>query len=341
MEEIQKLFGEDGNPDCSGCPILEIKKPVHSYMDYKELVQAPILFVSDSLKMVMGVPNALRRNERALIQAATHYIKEDIEVTASVKCPSIREADMPPEAQKICRKHLSDSIDVVKPTLVLPMGNLAMKMITKKSGIKGKRGKAFEYESDGGHKCTVVPIYHPLVVVIEPKFGPLFFQDIRVAYDKYIRKIIKPLVYDSTLVMEIDGLKQFDFLKTTETPVSIDIESEGLNFLTDKMHSIAFSWREDGEIKCMAIPVEHKDHVWSPADLAVIMTFIRLICKNPDNRKVLQNAKFDQKFLLRYGIEVVRVWDTMVMFHMGVSEDEPKGLADLVKKYFHEYLEHL
>jgi len=130
MDAIQKLFAESG---CSGCPILEVKKPYHSYLD-EELEEAPILFISDSLKTVNGFPNALRGNERDLIRAATHFIKEDIEVTASVKCPSVREVDMTPTAQNICRKYLSDSIDKVKPQLVFPMGNLAMKMLTKKSG---------------------------------------------------------------------------------------------------------------------------------------------------------------------------------------------------------------
>ena len=61
------------------------------------------------------------------------------------------------------------------------------------------------------------------------------------------------------------------------------------------------------------------------------------IFSNPRNKKILQNAKFDLKFLYGQGIKFVNVWDTKLMSHF-IREDAPKSLMDLVKQYFPEYL---
>ena len=62
--------------------------------------------------------------------------------------------------------------------------------------------------------------------------------------------------------------------------------------------------------------------------------------ENPKNRKVFHNAKFDLKFLIRYGISTTNVWDTKIMHHF-INETAPKSLMDLVKLYFSDELENL
>jgi ribonuclease D len=66
------------------------------------------------------------------------------------------------------------------------------------------------------------------------------------------------------------------------------------------------------------------------------MKFICKVMANKNNRKVLQNAGFDLKFLKRYGVdEVYNVYDTKLLQHL-YKEDVPKSLADLVYYYFPE-----
>ena len=62
------------------------------------------------------------------------------------------------------------------------------------------------------------------------------------------------------------------------------------------------------------------------------------VLENPHNRKILQNCKFDIKFLLKFGVSPVNVWDTKIMAHM-YNEILPKSLMDLVKLFFPEELE--
>ena len=64
------------------------------------------------------------------------------------------------------------------------------------------------------------------------------------------------------------------------------------------------------------------------------MEFLCQVMGNKNNRKILQNANFDLKFLKLYGVEeVYNVWDTKLMQHC-FNEDIPKSLRDLLMYYF-------
>ena len=78
-----------------------------------------------------------------------------------------------------------NTIRKVKPKLVFACGNLALKMITKKSGIKSKRGSKFVIEVHG-EEVNVVPLLHPTSVIIEPENRPLFDQDIELACHRIV-----------------------------------------------------------------------------------------------------------------------------------------------------------
>jgi uracil-DNA glycosylase family 4 len=333
-----KPYGD--NPLCEGCTILEKAKPCYSVMDHDELKESPTLFLSDSLKYTLGSTSAFSKQEIKLIKDS---YKEDFVTAASVKCPDVREADMNPTNMNICRSHLEATIDKVKPKLVFVCGNLAMKMLIKKSGITTKRGKSYVHTTDSGHSCTVVPIYHPYFVIIEPKYNYLFRKDIQNAYEKYIleKKSKGTFAYKVlTKAMEVEELAYS--LKNSEETIAVDIETTGLNFLRDKIMTIAISSKD----QTWVIPMDHKDSPFrvegNPKQwLGLrVWSLLKLILENPKSKKVFHNAKFDLKFLINYGIRPVNVWDTKIMHHL-LDENMPKGLMDLVKLYFASELENL
>ena len=235
MFDLDKLYAghktRGDNPLCEGCSVLEKSKPCHSVMDYEDLDEAPVLFLSDSLNYRLGTIAPFSKAEVSLIDEC---YKESYKVAASVKCPSTKESDMSPDNMKLCRVHLEATIDKVKPKLVFPCGNLAMKMLIKKSGITSKRGKSYEYITTGGHSCIVVPIFHPYACIKEPRHTVLFKTDIKNAYEKYVLgKTIKGnFTYKVlTQIEEVEALAEK--LKDSEQTLAVDIETTGLNFLTD------------------------------------------------------------------------------------------------------------
>ena len=336
------------NPLCEGCTILEKSKPCYSVMDYEELKESPTLFLSDSLKYYLGSTMAFSKQELKLIEDS---YKEEFVVAASVKCPDVRESDMNPSNMGICRTHLEATIDKVKPKLVFVCGNLAMKMLIKKSGITGKRGKSYAYVTTSGHSCTIVPIYHPYFVIKEPRHSYLFGKDIQNAYEKYIleKKSKGTFTYKVlTKVIEVEELASS--LKDSEETIAVDIETTGLNFLRDKIMTIAISSKD----QTWVIPVDHKNSPFGGLLAGIVRvkgnpkqwlglrvwSLLKLILENPKSKKVFHNAKFDLKFLINYGIHPTNVWDTKIMHHL-LDENMPKGLMDLVKLYFASELENL
>ena len=340
MSELHSLYSglksSNTNTLCEGCSILDKNKAFHSYMDHEKLEPCDILFLSDSLKYKVGEITSFSAPEFSLIKESC---SGDFTVAASVKCPSVKEADMTPDNMRVCRAHLEATIDKVKPKLVFPCGNLAMKMLIKKSGITSKRGKSYEYITTGGHSCIVVPIFHPYACIKEPRHTVLFKTDIKNAYEKYVLgKTIKGnFTYKVlTQIEEVEALAEK--LKDSEQTLAVDIETTGLNFLTDLIQTISISSHDAN----LVIPLDHKDSPFRKGepDYAKVWKLLRKILENPKNKKVFHNAKFDLKFLISHGVYTKNIWDTKIMHHL-LDENMPKSLMDLTKFYFANELENL
>lgn len=324
---------------CTGCKILNKNLPVHSIMDYKDFKQADILFVSDSFKInKYGDVNPFDDEESDLILDVLKAsdavpIMDKIQYTASVKCPKIRLDDISKADKDICRKHIFDTLETVKPKLVFACGNLPLVMLTKKTGIEQKRGRSIPLTLESGHECVIVPVYHPFQVIIEPKNRYLFETDIQNAINEFIFKKNSEASFSYTLVDTIDKLRNLNLPLTEDGIVAVDIETEGLNFLTQKILTVSLSFKSNGLYTNCVIPLNHKESKFNEQELGLVLEELKRLFAAPC-RKVLHNAKFDLKFFRLAGItDVQNVWDTKVMQHL-VDENLPKSLKDLVNYYF-------
>jgi hypothetical protein len=340
MRELDNMYAglkpSCPNALCEGCTILTESKPEHAYMDYDLLTEGPVLFLSDSFRYKYGKLEVFSKRERELIE---DLYPEKVQFSSAVKCPSVKEGDMVPNNMKLCREHLDATVDKVKPRLIYVCGNLAMKMLIKKSGIMNKRGGSYEYRTNSGHSCIVVPIYHPYAVLKEPRHRYLFETDIKNAYEKYVlgKKATGNFTYE--VLSEIEDVEVLGaLLLDTKETLAVDIETTGLNFRTDNIQTIAIA----SKAQTWVVPLDHKDSPFKKGEphYAKVWVILRRILENPKNKKVFHNAKFDVKFLINYGIEPINIWDTKIMHHF-INETAPKSLMDLVKLYFSDELENL
>ena len=166
LNELYKDLEDIRCASCKGCSILSSSASIKSHMDYTDLKQCNILFITDSFKSRAGMPVCLSPDEEKVIKSAC---KDRFVCSPAVKCSGVKESDMTPKNMNICRAHLSQTIEAVKPKIVFACGNLPLKMLLKKSGIKDKRGNIYEYVSDNGYKCLVMATLHPYMAVVEPK----------------------------------------------------------------------------------------------------------------------------------------------------------------------------
>ena len=317
------------NDLCEGCTILTQPKACHSVQDYDTLENSKVLFLSDSYRYRFGKVHSFTDKELEVIKK---YFPYPFVASASVKCPSVKEADMSPNNMNICRQHLDATIQAVAPDLVFPCGNLAMKMLIKKSGITDKRGKSYEYTAGNGHSCVVVPLFHPYSVIKEPRHAFLFESDLINAYEKYILRKKSQGDFTYKVLMSVEEVEALEYeLRTNPQTIAADIETTGLNFLTDSIQTIAISSKDFN----LVIPLDHKDSPFKKGSphYSLIWATLRKILENPQNKKIFHNAKFDLKFLISYGIYAQNIWDTKVMHHL-IDENVPKSLMDLVKLYF-------
>lgn len=307
-------------------------------MDYEMADESDVLFISDSI-FWDGMGNALRDDVYDFLSYTCDRIgMEDWQVLAGAKCPSVKEKDFKTEDFHICRTHTEATINKVKPKLIIPLGNFALKLVTKKSGILKKRGGVFDYKG-----IPVVPTYHPMYVILEPRHYTIFTQDIQTAYHKYILDDFKPIQENFEIITTFDQVEQFSWLRTTDKVIAVDVETEGLDFKKHKLLTVGISWA-DGKAIC--IPFNHKESSFL-LDGAVcqragggIYRFVQDIVQNPNNDKLMHNAKFDLKFFLKEGMIVANPICTQILAHF-IDETQPKGLRDLTRKYFPETLVNL
>jgi uracil-DNA glycosylase family 4 len=311
-------------------------------MDYNDLKEAQILFVSDSLKVGDFGPEAFSNDDYDLIldvfkSTKLHNLLDRVQYTASVKCPKIRADDMTKEDRDICRNHLDQTLLKVKPKLIFACGNLPLLMLTKRTGVESKRGRAIQMEGSWGN-YIVVPIYHPFQVLSEPKNRYLFQIDIENAINEFILNKNSSDRFTYSLLDTLDRLHSIKIPSSKSSVIAIDTETTGLNFLKDKILTIALSFKEGEVIRNYVIPLHHKESRFNDAEKDQVIKFMGSIMVSKA-RKVLHNAKFDLKFFSMAGIkEYNNIWDTKIMQHL-VDENLPKSLKDLVNYYFPHEIE--
>ena len=120
MFELERLYNDSTTTSsCEGCSILKDHgKPFHACMDYEDLPASDVLFLSDSFKWNGFEKTAFKKEEVDLLKGSlSGYSGFSWTMSPSVKCPSVKEADISPTDRDICRDYLSETVRHVNPYL--------------------------------------------------------------------------------------------------------------------------------------------------------------------------------------------------------------------------------
>lgn len=316
---------------CNGCKILQEKKPSHCLEDYEDQEHSEVLLVSDSYKW-FGYAAAFSDAEYKLIIEILSELGMDLSKVssiASINCPRVSENNLNAASMNICRQYLVKAVDRIQPKMILAFGNLAFKMLTKKSGVAKHRGEHFNLAKEFSHReAVVIPVTHPYMVIKEPKNRNIFEVDLRNAMIHYTGE--KPVMgFSYEHISSIPQLQDWWFKVRHKELFASDLETTGFNFLTDKIQTIAFSCGEYN----VGIPIDHKDAPWTEDEKKVVLGFLKKFLEDPSKRKVFHNAKFDLKFLINYGIHPQNVACSKVLAKI-VDENRPNSLKNLVNEYY-------
>lgn len=99
--------------------------------------------------------------------------REDIFITNTVLCRPPGNRNPKTEEIEACRGRLDLLIGVMKPRVIVTIGNFATKRILGKTGITTIRGEKFDL-TIGGESVVVVPVVHPAALLYSGRNPEVF-----------------------------------------------------------------------------------------------------------------------------------------------------------------------
>lgn len=227
-------------------------------------------------------------------------------------------------------------IKLVRPNLVIALGNTALFALTGEWGIKKWRGSQLVGNVDG-FEFKVIPAYHPAAVLRDWSTRAITVLDLRRAAREmhtalpYVKRnyprIIRPNYEQVTRWM--DDVE----LMLSEGPVesSTDIE-------TRAGHIACWGAHIRG-LPTICIPfmcVERPTGYWTEDEEVEIFIRLRRITSHPNFKVIGQNWGYDSQYHWRWWFVKVPVyWDTMITQHC-IYPGQPKGL-DYLASMFNEF----
>ncbi len=153
--------------NCQKCPLGIIKDNIDPHVFGAGNVNANIMFIGEA----PGEEEVLTKKllvGRSGIFFDTYILKllqlkrSKIYITNSVLCkPKNNRTPIPTEID-ICKEHLDAQILLIKPKIIVTLGNTALFAVTESSGIKKKHGLITWSRQWSDNKCIpVFPLFHP------------------------------------------------------------------------------------------------------------------------------------------------------------------------------------
>lgn len=227
-------------------------------------------------------------------------------------------------------------IELVKPKIVLVLGNGPLFALTGRWGIKQWRGSLLKYTTPGGHECYVIPTYPPNHIYGIWKDRNTAIHDLRKARAlAYCDQPIVPPAYNFIIEpsFTVAARTLSELLRKVEagpTTLSVDIETRGGHIACT---GIAWS-----ALDAICIPQlravnsdfdpnwQEKINYWREEEEAYLTHLLYKLLTHPNAEIIGQNFIYDAQYFLRHFHFVPRFKrDTMLAQHSMFS-NMPKGL---------------
>lgn len=250
--------------------------------------------------------------------------KSKLYCTYALKCPALEEKKISQKQITACKDYLMTEISIVKPEILVPLGNAALKMVFNKTDITKRRGKAFKVDDK-----IILPILHPSTLKKTPGNKELIQKDLDTLKDIYengMPKVsntgYKVIDNKNDAISEIDRLEKECLSGDPELEwLSFDIESTGNNPFADNAKTICISL-SNKERTGIIIPLYHHESTITGQDLEEVIERLKKLLENKDILKTAYNGKFDIMYMhIDLGIYVENfAFDPMLGHYLAISE---------------------
>ena len=113
------------------------------------------------------------------MMADAGYADDEYRVTNAVRCLTPKNRAPTTEEIKACHNHLKEEIHLVQPSVIIALGDVALRALCKVSGLSNKRGMAHPLHAEFEYACQVYPTYHPAYVLRSPQSKATVVSDLR------------------------------------------------------------------------------------------------------------------------------------------------------------------
>jgi DNA polymerase I-like protein with 3'-5' exonuclease and polymerase domains/uracil-DNA glycosylase len=236
---------------------------------------------------------------------------------------------------------LKREIEMVRPNVIIALGNATLWALTGKWGITSWRGSMLQTDLDLAldYAPKVLPTYAPAMVMRQWSWRPICVRDFRRAQEmSQTRELIRP---DYRFVVRPDfplAASIIDQLwsRIQQGPLrlSIDIETRA-----GHIACIGIGWSKLDAICIPLLCTERLSGYWTEAEESSLMFALYKLFTHPNCQGIGQNFSYDAQYFLRHLLYSPRLLrDTMLAQHSCFS-NLPKGLDFLSSMYceFHEY----
>lgn len=232
---------------------------------------------------------------------------------------------------------LAQEIDLVKPELIIALGEPALWATTGESGITKWRGSTLNPQRFHGSK--VIPTYHPAAIMRNYSWKVFAEHDLKKCAEELDNPIEKPNYTFRIRPSFTDVFATLEQLKhqldSNETRLAVDLETRA-----GHIACIGIAWSSTDAICIPFMCTESHDGYWQYSDVEYhVIRRIRGIIGHPNARIVGQNYLYDEQYnILWWGAKSNVYMDTMLAQHVcypGMAKDL-NTLSSLHCAY-HEY----
>lgn len=162
--------------------------------------QAEVLFIGEAPgahEDQQGIPFCgMSGKVLSELLATINLSREDIFITNTILCRPENNRNPAKEEVANCRERLDQLLNIMKPKVIVTIGNFATERILGKTGIKSLRGKKFPL-SIAGQETIVIPVIHPANYLYSGR-NPVLFEEMKNDF-KMIADVIETKKRQKTL----------------------------------------------------------------------------------------------------------------------------------------------
>jgi len=235
--------------------------------------------------------------------------REEMFVTNALLCRPPQQKPKLKQAIRQCQKRLIGELELVKPRLIIALGNIAMHSLMDDFDLKISKEQGRIMESPFLPGTKIIPMLHPAAVLRAPGDYKLLFGTMQYAAKVYAGADIPDpgKVQWEVVETEQDFQRMMNVL-STKKKVAADIETTGLNPRRDDILVVGVAYDKN------------KVFVLRPDMLR------REMFEIPGLEWIWHNGKFDIQFLRRRGLPAMGHHDTMLLSY---CLNEHTGIHDL------------